>query len=199
MDEVIKLLRSGNIVVMPTDTLYGLVGSALIPQTVEKIYDLRRRAKDKPMIILIFSIKDIEKFDISLTNEQSEFLRRVWPNPVSVVLTCDSKKFLYLHRGNNSLAFRMPKDKNLIKILKQTGPLVAPSANIEGEKPAENINEAKRYFGNNVAFYVDAGELKSQPSTVISLGETGEITVLREGKFKILQETGEREFHLADR
>src|SRR5205814_332255 len=102
--------------------------------------------------------------------------KKVWPNTVSVVLPCVDEKFKYLHRGKKSLAFRMPKNKSLLEILKQTGPLVAPSANFEGEKFAENIEEAKKYFGENVFYseaassvYKDNGEIKSKSSTLIKL------------------------------
>lgn len=183
--EIIKLLKEGKVGVMPTDTIYGIVGSASNPQTVEEIYRLRKRAKDKPFIILISSLKDLEKFDISLTTEQKEFLEKNWPNPLSVVLPVTSEKFKYLHRGKKSLAFRMPKDRTLLNLLEQTGPLVAPSANLEGEKPAENVEEAKAYFGNQASFYLDRGKIKSLPSTIIQLYEDGTKIVLREGSFRV--------------
>lgn len=185
MDEkLVDILKNGGIAVIPTDTIYGIVGSALNPQTVERIYQLRKRAIDKPMIILISDLNDLNHFNIQLTDEMIEFLKKVWPNPVSVVLPIHSKEFKYLHRGTSSLAFRMPKDRKLLELLKMVGPLVAPSANFEGEKPAEAINDAKKYFGNSV-FYKDGGILKFQPSTLIKLNENGSYEILREGAFKI--------------
>lgn len=181
----IDQLRTGKIGVMPTDTIYGLVGSALNPQTVDKIYNLRKRTPDKPMIILISSLNDLSLFSISVNEKQKDFLQKNWPNPLSVVLECMDSKFKYLHRGTNSLAFRMPKNEKLLEILKQAGPLVAPSANFEGEKPAENINQAKEYFGDKIAFYEDIEELKSQPSTLIRLNIDGLYKVLRLGSFKL--------------
>lgn len=179
---IIDLLKDGGIAVIPTDTIYGIVGSALNPQIVEKIYQLRKRALDKPMIILISSIDDLNKFDIRLTLKQKEFLENNWPNPLSVILEVTGDKFKYLHRGKNSLAFRMPKDKKLLDILKQTGPLVAPSANLQGGKPAENIDEAKKYFGDKVDLYVDGGNLTAKASTLINLADN-KIKLLREGAF----------------
>lgn len=164
---------------MPTDTIYGLVGSALIPKTVEEIYALRSRSTNKPMIILISSLDDLKKFDVTVTKKQKDFLMQIWPNPVSVVLPCPKEKFVYLHRGKNSLAFRMPKNNNLLHILKKTGPLVAPSANIEGKSPAESIDQAKEYFDNKIAFYLDIGKIKSKPSKVIRLYKDGSHLVLR--------------------
>lgn len=188
LSDVASLLKQGRVGVIPTDTIYGLVGSALIPEAVEEIYRLRKRAKDKPMIILIANLNDLSTFNIKLAEVQKKFLEKIWPNPVSVVLPCLSERFFYLHRGKKSLAFRIPKNEKLLEILRQTGPLIAPSANFEGESPAENISQAKKYFGNAGSFYVDGGVVKSQSSTIISLDDKGKPLILRQGKFKILQE-----------
>lgn len=185
LDQVVKLLKAGEIGVMPTDTIYGIVGSALNPDVVENIYRLRRRTSDKPLIVLISDLNDLNHFNILLTKEQKDFLEKNWPNPLSVVLSCQQEKFFYLHRGKKSLAFRMPKDKILLGILKRVGPLVAPSVNPEKEKPAETINEAKKYFGNKIAFYVDGGKVESKPSTIVQLYEDGTRIVLREGNFGV--------------
>ena len=98
-----------------------------------------------------------------------ENIKKFWPGPVSVILPCPLKKFEYLHRGQNTLAFRLPKKKALIKILKKTGPLVAPSANPENLLPAQNIKEAKKYFGGNVDFYLKGTGSKNKPSTIIKI------------------------------
>ncbi|MDO8573793.1 MAG: L-threonylcarbamoyladenylate synthase [Candidatus Daviesbacteria bacterium] len=182
---IIDLLKKGKIGVMPTDTIYGIIGSALNPLTVEEIYALRKRDTSKPMIILISSLDDLSDFDIVLSSEQRDFLKKVWPNPISVILPCPAERFFYLHRGKKSLAFRMPDNKLLLRILQQVGPLVAPSANLEKEKPAETINEAKKYFRKKIPFFVNGGKLKSKPSTMIRLYEDGKQIVLREGSFKV--------------
>ncbi len=183
--EVIGLLKSGKIGVMPTDTIYGLVGSALNPTVVEKIYKLRKRAKDKPFIILISDLNDLNHFNVKLTKEQKDFLQRFWPNPLSVVLPVDSKEFAYLHRGKYSLAFRMPKDEKLLWLLKLTGPLVAPSANIEGGKPAETIEKARSYFGDQVNLYMGRGKMTGLSSTLIQLERDSSYKVLRKGSFRL--------------
>lgn len=184
--KITKLLSQGKVGVMPTDTVYGIIGSALNPQTVETIYRLRKRSKDKPMIILISSTDDLKKFDIKLADKQEDCLKKIWPNPVSVVLLLKSDKFTYLHRGKNSLAFRIPKNEMLLKILKKVGPLVAPSANYEGEKPSESIADAQMSFGKQV-FYVDGGKIISRPSSIVKLSKEGHFTVLREGIFDVRQ------------
>lgn len=184
--QLIKLLKNGKIGVIPTDTIYGMVGSALNPEAVEKIYFLRKRDKDKPFIILIYSLGDLKRFGIKLTKKQEEFLKKIWPNPISVVLPCPGERFSYLHRGTKSLAFRVPKNEKLLEILQKVGPLVAPSANHEGKKPAQIIDEAKKYFGEKIEFYVDAGTIKSEPSTIIQLNNHGLWKTLRQGSYKLV-------------
>lgn len=181
---VAAILAAGGVGVMPTDTIYGIVGSALDKKTVERIYRLRRRNKKKPMIVLISSLADLKKFGVALTARERALARRMWPGKVSVILPCRSAKFAYLHRGTKTLAFRMPEPRWIRALLAETGPLVAPSANIEGEPPAKTIAEAKQYFGTKVEFYGDAGAMVSAPSTLVAVKD-GAVTVLRQGAVKI--------------
>ena len=174
-----KLLSEGAIGVIPTDTIYGICASALNKKAAQKVYKLRKRNPQKPCIILISSITDLNKFDVKLKNWQRKILEKIWPSKISVVLSSKSSKFFYLHRGTKTLAFRLPKNKLILEILKISGPLVAPSANFEGKSPAKTINEAKKYFKNQV-FYLNRGELKNKPSTIIDL-TTNKIKIIRKG------------------
>lgn len=179
-----QILKKGGVGVLATDTLYGIVASAFSKSAVERIYRLKGRDENKPFIILISSSLDLKKFGVSLSREQKTFLESVWPGPVSVILSVPEKKFEYLHRGTKSLAFRLPKNKKLQELLKKTGPLVAPSANPQGQTPAKNIFIAKKYFGDSIDFYVAGGSREGKPSAVVSL--TGpKIMVVREGRKKI--------------
>lgn len=179
---LVKVLRSGGIGIIPTDTIYGLVGLARNKKTVERIYKVRQRRPDKPLIILTSSIESVKKFGVKLDSKTKKILKKYWPGKISIILSCD-KKFEYLHRGTNTLAFRLPDDVDLIKLLKKTGPLVAPSANPEGLSPALTIKQAKKYFSDQVDFYFDQGKTESEPSTLIEV-EGDKIVVLRTGAVK---------------
>ena len=184
MNKAAELLKKNKIVVYPTDTLYGILGRALSRRVVERIYRVKGRDENKPFIILISAISDLNDFGIKLSDRKSKFLNKIWPGPVSVILPCTSTKFSYLHRGTKGLAFRMPKDKELLKILSATGPLVAPSANPQGETPASNINKAKKYFGNKVDGYYGKNKKTGKPSTIISLVDT-KPKIIRQGVKKV--------------
>jgi len=163
-EDVAQALLAGKIGVIATDTLYGLVGSALNQETVERIYTVRRRDPRKPCIILISSTDELKRFGVETTPEMRQALNDVWPGPVSVILPCMSAEFEYLHRGAESLAFRFPNDKELLTLLRMTGPLIAPSANPEGLPPATTIATAQAYFGDHVDFYNDGGVRNGAPS-----------------------------------
>lgn len=166
-------IKRGKIGIIPTDTIYGIVCSAFNKKSVERLYEIKKRNLKKPMIVLISSIKDLNLFNVKI---DKKIIKKYWPGKVSIIVPV--KKLEYLHRGKGSLAFRVPKDKNLIDILKISGPIVAPSANIEGREPAQTIKEAKNYFNERVDFYLDVGKLKSKPSKIISL-EKKKIEVVR--------------------
>lgn len=180
----VEILKGGGIGVLPTDTLYGLVGSAFSKKAVARIYRLKKRNPKKPLIILIASLRDLARFGLKPDRKTFVILRRVWPGKVSVILPCRNKKFRYLHRGTNTLAFRLLRKKSLRALLKKTGPLVAPSANPEGASSARTIREAKKYFGESVDFYIDGGRLYSLPSTLIAI-KGGNVTMKRRGSGKV--------------
>lgn len=183
--KLVNQIATGEVGVIPTDTLYGIVGSALLPETVERIYKMRRRDTKKPMIILISSVDDLGLFGIRLNQTAKKFLNAYWPGAVSVVLPCRGKKYAYLHRGGETLAFRWPKYSALTKLLQITGPIVAPTANWAGEPPATNIKAANKYFGGGADFYVDAGKLVGKPSTLVKIDDNGRPIILREGSVRI--------------
>lgn len=177
--KVEKVLKDDGVVVIPTDTLYGLCASVFSKKAIERIYKIKNRGKDKPLIVLISSISQLENFGIK------EDHSRIFIPKVSVLLRVGNK-FRYIHRGTGEIAFRLigKKNKNLYNLLKKIGPIVAPSANPEGEKPAEVISEAKKYFGEKIDWYVDSGKKIGEPSTLVRLTD-GNFEILRQGRVKI--------------
>lgn len=182
-EEVVQVLKDGGIAVIPTDTLYGIVGSALLPDVVARIYKLKGRDEHKPFIVLIDSIERLADFGVELSADEAAKLSDLWPGPVTVILLIGDDyqaDLKYLHRGTNTLAFRFPNNLELLELLKTTGPLVAPSANPQGGVPAQTVAEAEVYFGERIDMYVDGGEKVSEPSTMVKF-EEGEVIVLRQG------------------
>jgi L-threonylcarbamoyladenylate synthase len=184
--KAIKILKNNGVVVLPTDTLYGLVASVDSRKAIEKLYEIKERDKSKALIVLISSLKDLEEFGIKIGKEEAKILAKIWPGEVSVLLPCKSLKWKHIHRGTKEIAFRMigENNKELFNLLKKVGPVVAPSANLESFAPAETIKEAKSYFGSKVDLYINSGRRKGDPSTLIRI-KKGNVEILRQGKVKI--------------
>jgi L-threonylcarbamoyladenylate synthase len=188
-ENLIKVLKKGGIAVMPTDTIYGIVGRAQNESTVNRIYTIRKRNPDKPCIILIGDTNELEKFSVFPTEEQKIKLEELWhisamadmcqERAISIILDCPDEKLTYLHRGTKTLAFRIPAPKALRDLLLKVGPLIAPSANAEALPPPQNIDEAKKYFSNLVDLYINAGTIKNKASKLIKLHKDGSIDILR--------------------
>jgi L-threonylcarbamoyladenylate synthase len=181
----IQQLQAGKIGVLPTDTIYGISARASDQVAVEKIYHLRQRDSSKPFIILINDLEELSTFDIK-PPRSINLLPIFQTISTSFILSLPSsslKKFYYLHRGQNSLAFRIPKKtsspKNLYQILSQTGPLISTSVNPQGLPPAQNIQQAWDYFANQIDFYFDQGPLNNPPSRIIKLHPSGVLEHIR--------------------
>ncbi len=179
--EIARWLKREQVGVILTDTIYGLVAPALSKKAVERIYRLKGRDRKKPFIVLVSGDRDLKTFGIRLTGPEKKRLCAMWSaRPTSIILPVPLKKFAYLHRGTNSIAFRMPgtkKGASLRRLLRSTGPLVAPSANPEGEQPAGSILEAEAYFGAKVDFYVDGGKKRGKPSRLVDITAEGPKTL----------------------
>ncbi len=178
--DAVEFLKNGRIVVSPTDTILGILGNALNKSVVEKVYKIKNRTPTKPYIILIPNISYLNIFGITPTKNEKKLLEH---KGITVIFDLPEEKLKeleYLHRGTNSLAFRIPDDKNLINMLKDLGkPVIAPSANPEGKEPAKSIEEAIKYFGDKIDLYIK-GRSKEIPSSIVKL-ENNKLQILREG------------------
>ena len=104
--QIAHLLQQGKIGVMPTDTIYGLLGSAEQPRAVSKIYRVRRRPHNKPMIILINSWQQIKDLGVTITPAQKRLMVQHWPGAISFIVPCPVPSRKYLHRGQKTISLR---------------------------------------------------------------------------------------------
>jgi L-threonylcarbamoyladenylate synthase len=180
-DTAQKLSRPGAVGILPTDTVYGLVARATDEAAVQRLYGLKSR-ENKPGTLIAGSVEQFA--GLGLKPRYLKAVEQFWPGAVSVVIPC-GPELAYLHQGKYSLAVRIPDTPELTKLLATTGPLLTSSANHPGEPVANTAKEAEKYFGSDVDFYVDGGNLSGhQPSTVIRIVDDA-IEILREGAVKI--------------
>ncbi len=181
-DALKKLNQPLAVGVIPTDTVYGLIARAQDKQAVKRLYKLKSR-ENKPGTVIAASLEQLE--ELGLKHRYLKAVEQFWPGAVSVIIPASDPALDYLTQGKMSLAVRIPNDTELVKFLKQTGPLLTSSANDPGQPTSVNITQAKKYFGNKVDFYVDGGDSSNkQPSTVIRILDDA-VEVIRQGAVKI--------------
>jgi L-threonylcarbamoyladenylate synthase len=161
-------------VVAPTDTIYGILALATSFSAVEKLRKIRRPS-GKPFIVLCPDLPWVRKLGLTLTRSEERALLK----GVTVVLR--KKGGLYYFLGTSTVAVRIPSGGFIGRLLKRLGrPVVAPSANPEGEPPAEDVDRAVNYFGDRVELYVDGGVRSGGPSPILKL--FGKVEIIRRGR-----------------
>lgn len=171
-------LAAGAVGVLLTDTIYGIVASAHRPEAVKRLYEIRGRDASKACILLIANVDQLLGPPPPKIMSQ---LNKYWPGPVSIVLPAGPAAPPWVPQFEQTIAYRLPADAELVRLLERTGPLLAPSANPQGERPAYSIAEAEAYFGDAVDFYVDSGQVGEhiQPSKLIKIETDGTVVHLR--------------------
>lgn len=171
---VSEALTSASLVVLRTDTIYGIVASATNCHAMERLYRAKHRPANESCIILVADISDIP----GLTPTQRQhYLQLNAERPTSIIVPA-SNAFLHTTHQNGTLAFRLVTG-NLAHLIHQTGPILAPSANPAGMPPAKNITEAINYFGDMVSVYVDGGEVTSSVASRIIKLQADDIVTIR--------------------
>jgi L-threonylcarbamoyladenylate synthase len=179
-DKIIELLKGGGVGLLPTDTIYGLSALALNEKAVGRVHELKQRDDGKPLVVLIDNIGQLAQMGLSLIH--AELVKEYWPGPLSLEFDATAAPS-WLHRGKFYFAVRMPDNNALKSLLKNIGPIVSSSANIQGHPPAKSVEEAKKYFGEKLNFYVDVGKISGQPSTLAKI-ENGKIEIIRQGAYE---------------
>lgn len=180
-EQLIALLKAGAVCVMPTDTVYGVVCSARLPESVARLYALKPREK-KPGTLIAASIDQLVALGIRPRYLNS--VAHLWPNPISVVVP-DEASLSYLDQGLRSLAVRVPLQEDLRRLLHVVGPLLTTSANKPGAPVSNTVKEAIAYFGDAVDCYVDGGDLSGRPPSTLVRVVDDAIEVLRHGAIDI--------------
>ena len=188
---VSEFVKRGELVCLPTDTLYGLVGNSLKREVVEKVYKVKGREPSKPLIVLFKSLEDALRYGVEIEEGLFKGLKELYPAPLTLIFPLKENSPFREVFGRDNLGIRIPKDDFLLKVIVLSFPLFAPSANPSGKKPAENCKECREYFEGKVPLCVE-GKSGGKPSTVISL--VNGVKVIREGAFpveKLMEVLGE--------
>lgn len=164
LKEAAQVVKKGGVLICPTDTIYGLVCDVTNKKAIEKLFKIKKRPPNKPIPVFVCDIK-MAKEIVNMNKKQVEFLEKVWPGAVTVVLKRKSRE--------GTIGLRVPDHKFVLGLAEHIGPLTGTSANISGQPGSTKIKDILRQFKkqkNKPDLVIDAGNLpRSKPSTVIDL------------------------------
>lgn len=165
-----SILRSGGLVIGPTDTVYGIFGDASNEEVIKKVFLLKQRSPEKAFPVFV---KDLAaaRYYAYIYDAKVKFLEKIWPGAVTVVFHHKGKLPKILTGGKDTIGLRIPGHSFLMKLLARLDfPILQTSANISGKPPAKNLKEIEEYFYLQELkpdLVIDAGEISGSPSTIV--------------------------------
>jgi len=179
ISKAVKALSDSEIIVYPTDTLYGLGADIYSNEAVDKIFKIKKRPKSDPLSVAVSSFSEMEK--IAFVNDKTKQLVNVFlPGKLTIILNKKDIVSDVVTGGLDKIAVRIPDNKIALKLLSCFGPLTATSANVHGEETPDTISEINMQFKDDIAVYLDDGCLKGKPSTIVD-ATSDKLRILREG------------------
>ena len=179
------------LVVLPTDTVYGIAANAFSPKAVENLLNAKGRDRTQPPPVLIPKIETLSALASDLPIVANQLANAFWPGALTMVLKSQRTLDWDLGETRGTVALRVPNHKITLALLEDVGPLAVSSANLTGQPAAQTAQQAVEYFGDKVAVYLDSGPVeKGEASTILDLTQVrdGEpIRVLRKGAISIEQ------------
>ncbi len=182
IEQALRVLKRGGLVIFPTETVYGLGASIRFPETIRKIYRMKKRSRKKPLVLLIGFKKDTRKFTDRLSNEVKTLIRNFWPGPLTLVLP--SKRY-------KTIALRIPDHRIALRLTRGAGPLAVTSANLSGGRENVTLTGVENKLLKEADLSIDGGKAPlGRVSTVVDVTKHP-FKVIREGyiKEKELRET----------
>lgn len=182
-DIAAKLLKSGEVVAVPTETVYGLAGNAFCEETVRNIFAAKGRPCDNPLIVHISSIDMIDDIAESVPELAKKCAEKFWPGPLTMIMPKKAEIPYVTSGGLETVGIRFPSDPVCRSIITKCGfPLAAPSANLSGSPSPTNAQRVMEDMSGRIAAVVDGGECDVGVESTVICFEDGGIRILRPGK-----------------
>ncbi len=189
----VEALSSGKIIAIPTETVYGLAASALQPEAVKRLWELKGRDSSKPFAVAVKSLEDSLDYVPEMSTVAKRLARRCWPGPVTLVV--DDHPESVIHQLDQSVidatvpggtvGLRVPDHDVTLQILRLcAGPVVLTSANLGGQPAANDGQTVLNDLGDQVDMIIDAGPTRFKNGSTVVKVDGDQLTVLREGAVK---------------
>ena len=179
IDKIAKEIKKGNLVIIPTDTVYGISADMTNEKAIEKVYNAKNRDKNKPLILLVSNVDMLKEYTEKLNSLEEEIINKYLPGKLTLLLHKNSKVSDKITGKSDLVGIRMPNSKQLIQIIDKVGnPIISTSANISGKATITNPKDVEKEMLKHISYVEDAGTLNNEPSSIIKI-ENDKIIVIR--------------------
>ncbi|VHF52966.1 L-threonylcarbamoyladenylate synthase [Streptococcus pyogenes] len=180
MEYLASIIESGDALVLPTETVYGLFAKALDEKAVNAVYDLKQRPRDKAMNLNVADFNSI----LAFSKEQPRYLKKLYqtflPGPLTIILKANDQVPYWINSGLSTVGFRLPSHPITAALIQKTGPLIGPSANLSGKASGRVFDHIMQDFDFQVFGYADDPFLTGKDSTILDLSDERAV-ILRQG------------------
>ena len=180
MDKIEKNLAAGGAVILPTETVYGLFAQALNQEAVERVYELKRRPRDKALNLNVASIEEIYAFSKNQPSYLKQLYQAFLPGPLTIILQANDRVPTWINSGMETVGFRIPNHPVTLDLIQKYGPLIGPSANLSGKASGTSFQQIMMDFQEEISGVEDDAALTGQDSTILDLSGEKAI-ILRQG------------------
>ena len=188
MRQAKQTIGRAGLIVIPTDTVYGIGADAFSAFAVNALLEAKGRGRQSPPPVLIPSLDTLRALTSNPPAVAFKLAEKFWPGALTLILHAQASLSWDLGETKGTVALRIPNDEVTLALLKEVGPLAVSSANLTGQPAANTIDEAQDYFGKKVGVYLDGGAAKSsKPSTILDLTDDGFVKVVRIGVLTVAQ------------
>ncbi|WP_344154692.1 L-threonylcarbamoyladenylate synthase [Kribbella yunnanensis] len=183
----VDAIEAGDLVVLPTDTVYGLAADAFKSDAVQRLLDAKGRGRDMPPPVLISVVESLDALATDVPEAGRKLCEKFWPGPLTVICHAQGSLMWDLGETQGTVALRVPDHENTRELLSRTGPLAVSSANKSGRPAALDVYDAEDQLADTVAVYLDGGEVTGgEPSTIVDI-TTDTPRVVRLGALSLAQ------------
>ncbi len=181
--EPAQAIKQGNLVLFPTETVYGIGANALDEKAVKKIYEAKGRASDNPLIAHISNLEMLKKLVTEIGEREKKLIEKFWPGPLTIIFNKSNIVPNIITAGLETVAIRMPSNEIAKRLIEYSGvPIAAPSANISGKPSGTIVEDILEELDGKVEYIIDGGMVDiGLESTVIRVID-GKVHILRPGK-----------------
>jgi L-threonylcarbamoyladenylate synthase len=178
-------VQRGQLIVIPTDTVYGVAADAFDADAVAALLAAKGRGREMPPPVLVSTATTLDALAVDIPDYARALIKEFWPGPLTVVCTQQASIRWDLGDNRGTVAVRMPNHEVTLELLERTGPLAVSSANLTGKPAATDADQAEEMLGEHVALVVDAGPTPgSEASTIVDV-TTSPGRVLRHGALSL--------------